>query len=105
VYLFFRNVYGEAHPMILTKRFKTMSLSVFLAVVLLAAAAGCKRDHQASSGELPDNRGGPALNLTVLLSGLEIPWDIDIATCRESPSGQTPGSRFPANMALDTMTK
>jgi aldose sugar dehydrogenase len=58
-------------------RFKTLSLKVLFTVAILVVLVGCKRDHQASSGELPDNPGGgPALNRTVLLSGLETPWDI-----------------------------
>jgi glucose/arabinose dehydrogenase len=43
----------------------------------LIAAAGCERDRNASSTELPAGTGGgPGLNRTVLLSGLKTPWDL-----------------------------
>ncbi|MEZ4484781.1 MAG: PQQ-dependent sugar dehydrogenase [Syntrophotaleaceae bacterium] len=59
------------------RRKRTVALALLFTAAFLVVSAGCERQRNASSTELPAGPAkGPALNRTVLLSGLETPWDL-----------------------------
>ncbi|MEZ4599044.1 MAG: PQQ-dependent sugar dehydrogenase [Syntrophotaleaceae bacterium] len=59
------------------KSANAMGLMILFSAGLLITAAGCKRNHSdASTGSPAGAAGGPELKRTVVLSGLETPWDL-----------------------------
>ncbi len=59
------------------KNTRSIALMLLFMVAILVTTVGCKRDRSASSSELPIAQANtPTLNRTVLLTGLEIPWDL-----------------------------